>query len=318
MSLGIPSNLVSLQSVGGQQLTNISIGAKVDSMLPENDKELTGRVHSVFRKAINIAFPDSSLVSVVDSTIGQGPFNIVINLPSGLALDRFDIKAGQVAKLSKESLSIGNLDIDLKSSHIYESKHNLSYGLLNQKSQIEQNVLRMAGVVNSEGHFQGLAPMLNLQEHGTPNIFSVELISAVDSFLIAAQSHNLEAIKISASRLIGLGPGLTPAADDFLSGFMLASFLFTENLGGNLDSVTGMSKVIAEFSNQTTILSAQYLRQAAIGNGTERAVSVIEKLLTSNLQDDVERVTRSLLSIGATSGTDFAIGIIFGNTEGAN
>jgi hypothetical protein len=315
-----------------QELFAVSLGSKVASMLRENQAVRAGKIHSVFSKALNVLISNDSLVSIVDLDVGRGPFNVVVRLPEMAMLDGFHIKSGQDVHASRDLLEVGDLRINIQESPLYTSKHNFSNEILTQVSDIEKNISRMRRVVSEEGHFQGLAPILCFQDQtenqekqttedvvsnqsrsNYTNFFSRESLATIDFLLRSIESCDIASVKKYAGSLVGLGPGLTPAADDLLCGFMLAYYLFTENMKGDLQGVRKNNQVIAGFSYQTTLLSSSYLKQAAIGDGTETAVSLIEKLLTSRLDNDVEGATRRLLAIGASSGTDSAIGIILGS-----
>ena len=59
------------------------------------------------------------------------------------------------------------------------------------------------------------------------------------------------------------------------------------------------------------MLSEEFLMQAALGRGNERVSRLCEALLTAG-PGVVERETKRVLSIGETSGTDTALGVILG------
>ena len=64
-------------------------------------------------------------------------------------------------------------------------------------------------------------------------------------------------------------------------------------------------------SGRTTILSEEYLRQAASGRGNEQAMRLCTALLTGSGKL-VERETMRMLEIGESSGTDTVLGIVIG------
>jgi len=95
---------------------------------------------------------------------------------------------------------------------------------------------------------------------------------------------------------------------------MLACHLFTENLNGNMEEIRKVNTAILHHSAQTTVLSQNYLRHAAVGNGTDLAQSVVGSLLTAKRGSRrMESATTDLLSVGSTSGTDTAVGILLGS-----
>ncbi|MBI3537097.1 MAG: DUF2877 domain-containing protein [Chloroflexi bacterium] len=105
-------------------------------------------------------------------------------------------------------------------------------------------------------------------------------------------------------RLLGRGPGLTPTGDDFLQ-----AWLVTLASGDEIDrrAFHSRARVIAPDLSRTTKMSAQFLREALNG----WAFGALKDLL-----DDLPRVNASrvknLLNIGASSGTAYALGVLFG------
>jgi hypothetical protein len=64
---------------------------------------------------------------------------------------------------------------------------------------------------------------------------------------------------------------------------------------------------------RTTKISEEFLQQAALGNGNEIVLSLLEALLTSNTID-LEHSAQKVMDFGGTSGIDTIIGILFGTT----
>jgi hypothetical protein len=61
----------------------------------------------------------------------------------------------------------------------------------------------------------------------------------------------------------------------------------------------------------TSLISQEFLTHAAVGEANEPIVTLIEKVLTSKSKE-LESVTKAVLSIGGTSGTDIVLGILLG------
>lgn len=107
----------------------------------------------------------------------------------------------------------------------------------------------------------------------------------------------------AATRLVGLGPGLTPAGDDVLTGLLL-----TLGPSGS-DWLAG--PVLAEISRpgRTTELSAQLLRDATYGDGIGQVADLLDALAGHGA---VEAAVRGLLAVGGTSGRALAEGVLVG------
>lgn len=114
--------------------------------------------------------------------------------------------------------------------------------------------------------------------------------------------------EVGARILRGLGPGLTPAGDDFLCGWLWASHITAPAA----DAVRDRIFQTAQGSN---VLVNHFLKAAHTGLHFEHFKTFVTALLTGS-QQETERVFRNLLRIGATSGADTAAGFIQGYTHG--
>jgi hypothetical protein len=295
----------------------LSVGSHVPNLT--GNRSLTGKIHSCFSNSINVLFPEDQIVNIADRRRAtSGPLNIVLDVPSGMSLASFHLKPGEPVHANGESLELcPYLTITTISAEVYRSKHELCPPSQSLR-HIERSVLRLESIVQRLGRFEsGLRSLLGSFDgcnDGKAIPFGEPICSGVSSLLSSTDEKNLEGISRSAHALVGMGPGLTPSADDLLCGYMLACYLFMENLGGDLKFVGRMNEAILGQSGQTTVISRNYLRLAAGGDGTKPCVSVIERLLADDSDhNDLERTAVDLLSIGATSGTDTAIGIILGS-----
>lgn len=112
----------------------------------------------------------------------------------------------------------------------------------------------------------------------------------------------------AADRLIGLGPGLTPAGDDALAGFLLAATHLSPTSQDPL--LTALADhVRVQASVRTTALSATLLHHAARGEAAPEAIAVLDALCGHG---GLRQATDSLLRIGHSSGGDLAHGLLAG------
>jgi Protein of unknown function (DUF2877) len=112
---------------------------------------------------------------------------------------------------------------------------------------------------------------------------------------------------INAHQLIGRGPGLTPAGDDLLAGFIAGAVAFGLDCRQIIESVRG----VLQTSSATTAISRQLLLAACDGDGLPEIARCAESLTERSRDlDDLETTVLSLLAIGATSGYALAHGLI--------
>ena len=105
--------------------------------------------------------------------------------------------------------------------------------------------------------------------------------------------------------LVGLGPGLTPAGDDWLAGWLLAQHL-GEDLRG-LRNLEGL--IVALAGDRTTTLSRALLACAAAGEADaawHALLATLAEVPMTNLP--IYQRTQTILSHGATSGAAMLTG----------
>lgn len=112
-------------------------------------------------------------------------------------------------------------------------------------------------------------------------------------------------------RLVGLGPGLTPAGDDLLCGALAA----VHGFGGD-EPAAALAAAVRAHAHRTTPLSAALLRVAADGYTFRELLTLLAALAAGT---DVTRPLATLQGVGATSGTELARGallVLHGLDEG--
>jgi hypothetical protein len=124
--------------------------------------------------------------------------------------------------------------------------------------------------------------------------------------------------------LLGRGPGLTPAGDDVLAGFLLAARAVGLEAGAARAAVAAMAPV------RTTALSAALLWHAARGECIPEAAAVAAALTKNDRTEhkrtghgltghcELEPALGRLLAIGHTSGGALAVGLATAATAAAN
>jgi hypothetical protein len=113
----------------------------------------------------------------------------------------------------------------------------------------------------------------------------------VDAFAAALIARDAVAARAQAERLIGLGPGLTPEADDLLAGAVAISAVLHGELPGVLPD---------DLRERTTRLSATLLELAARG----AVMEPVHGLLTPDWRVALRRLAR----VGHSTGRAYAAG----------
>lgn len=120
------------------------------------------------------------------------------------------------------------------------------------------------------------------------------------------------AVAQAAHSLVGLGPGLSPAGDDVLCGFMLGRRLAGRGSG---DADAAIARVALGASGVTSDVSAVQLELAARGRFGEALLHVASALGSGRARILSAAVARCLAE-GSTSGADGLLGLVAGVRAG--
>jgi Protein of unknown function (DUF2877) len=124
--------------------------------------------------------------------------------------------------------------------------------------------------------------------------------------VLARACSDYDASVGAAAGLLGRGPGLTPAGDDLLAGFLVG----TAALG--LDAAALRQAIAVLAPARTTALSAALLWHAARGECIDE-LAAVAAVLTSQQRHGPEhagRAARRLVSVGHSSGAALALGLM--------
>jgi hypothetical protein len=105
-----------------------------------------------------------------------------------------------------------------------------------------------------------------------------------------------------AHRMLGVGPGLTPAGDDFLAGLLVGAWSF------GLAAQSLRAAVAAQAPYRTTAISAALLRGACRGESLPELTRMLLSL--SGRSTEVDSALDDLVKIGHTSGRALAAGAL--------
>ena len=134
--------------------------------------------------------------------------------------------------------------------------------------------------------------------------------AGIKGLLHALQDGDRSGIHGSAALLAGLGPGLTPAGDDYLVGLMAGLRVWPGPLENGGLSPPEVCRIIFEAAEgRTTLLSRAFLRSAKEGLFGENWHELLAALVRGDAIG-IQRAARRVLSSGATSGADALAGFL--------
>lgn len=269
------------------RLTNIlSLTSSVSNWLANSRNP---RILHVFDRACNLINERREVLSIVTPQIGNGPFNLVIprlrksfGLSDGneswqtseVFYDYIDLQSP--ISISPTQLHLGALTINIGNAELWnpcpdwERIHTERDKILNQLTSL------------SITNYQPLLPN--------------SLFSNLSSALV---NTDISTAKSIASKLSGLGIGLTPAGDDFMMGAMYATWIIHP-----FETAKVLAEEIANTAAPlTTSLSGAWLKSAGRGEAGILWHNFFDALVSTNIMN-VQEFFQKILAVGETSGAD--------------
>jgi hypothetical protein len=172
---------------------------------------------------------------------------------------------------------------------------------------LKRNLMKMKDFINIHGVGGGMKKniiTLNPFEAEVSNMLENRTLLLLNELLNGRISSALP----HAVSLIGLGPGLTPSGDDFLTGLFT---IFNMKNSPFYPYRLFCEDVLKKAKTLTNDISYMTLKKAAFGKVRESIISLLNSLLVEDDEDLILSLNK-LLNIGSSSGTDIAFGIVFG------
>jgi len=258
---------------------------------------VTGRVLASFERVCDLVTDAGEVAALVWGGIGNGPLNVVLDGSLGAALP-----IGARFFVGERLLTVGAVTFDLAPADPWDARPDWD-ALRARRAQI----LAAADIARSSS--SGLQNGSLLKQAGP----AVE--AAATAFQGAWQRGVRDELAAAARGLCGLGPGLTPAGDDWLAGWLLAQHL-ADDLRG-LRPTAGwhdLEGLIADITaDRTTTLSRAFLECAAAGEADEHWHALLSALAEEPMTSlPVFQSTDAILSHGDTSGAATLAGFFAG------
>ena len=252
------------------------------------------KIHSKFTSAVNFISGDS-FVFVVSESVGPGPLNIVIKGIVPLSVNSLEIKEG--------CLVLNNTKLDFDASKLYDPLISLLKFDFN-------NFIRNLGFI--ENSVKKLSPPHSLTFLLDPgrrsefnSTFELEYVKRID---LAVQEILFGNIFTGVNLIKGLGPGLTPAGDDFNSGLLIALNLIEKICHSDMQQSI---KLVCREAVGSNLFTNAFLLCASRGLLFNKFRELINAVLCSD-ENSIIKKTKSVLSIGETSGADQLVGFLIG------
>jgi len=253
-----------------------------------------GRVHSVFRSALNLTVSDE-LITLATPSTGALPNGVVLDSETDLRR----LPVGALVWSSSQSLSCLDLQVELIDAQLWSP-------LLEGRGEFRPlHEVRgaLARALQRRAPSGGFTDALRRLAEGARDVSAG--YPAMSEVLRAVGDSDLARALSSARRLIGLGQGLTPSGDDFLIGLCAALRAAEHPLHAEFASGCWQ-----QAEGRTTTVSEMFYRCAARGEYSGRIHRVVSTL-TDRAADPAVELERAL-DWGASSGADCVLGLLLG------
>ncbi|MAU01646.1 MAG: hypothetical protein CL608_31295 [Anaerolineaceae bacterium] len=244
----------------------------------------------LFDQAINLIDANGTVIAIVQPSIGAGPFSIVVNEARPFPPT---INPSTIIHKTANSLHIGPLHIDLRPAELWQPAPN--WELLRHQQKAWLTLLPEWETAVSQQQDRLIT--------GAPVNFAPRFQAATGAVREAIAQPGASGLETAVAHLAGLGPGLTPAGDDFLLGLLLGLWATRSEA-----EVVELGKRVVETAvPRTTQLSAAWLQAAAQG---EAWLAWHNLLAAMRAGDHWQQPFNRILNNGATSGIAALMGFI--------
>jgi len=162
-----------------------------------------------------------------------------------------------------------------------------------------------------------LAPASNSEflaatlQAGRPvTLLGARLSAVLPSLARAARTYDREGALRFLRELVGLGPGLTPAGDDFVIGW-LAGLTLTAQSSAQRRFLAAICTGVEALSCATTPISRQHLTDSCALMFSEHLSDVCVAIASGASPPTLKSRLAAQVAVGATSGADAAAGLMF-------
>ena len=291
------------------------------------DREVKAEIHSRFKNAINIELEDGYLFNILPEIIPPNSRSLVLPLREWHLIQGHVPIHGMTVLIRKFQLEIPALAVKItyRPSKLWDPTPSLP-GPPITSSKIRRNVemvsaiiARFAGPANSTKILM-TEPQQLLEKiphvaicESSRNVFLRTAGEASHDLIVSIRSLDFQGVSKASSRLIGLGPGLTPSGDDVLAGVMAAGVFFSlsyERLRSEVQRIN--SWIISKVPGRTTTHSQILLNDASRGEIVRPLGQLLQGILCGDEVLSLISLTRQVMALGESSGKDTLVGVLIG------
>ena len=267
-------------------------------------KNLKLKVHSIYNRVLNVVDSEKRMFSFVLPELDNAPMTIRLDLTKSFKNFNFD-QNNQIVVKDNEIILDNKYKVILNSNSLEVWQPDLKKISYLKKEKLTENIKYFDNYLletepQGGGQYFYLNNYLDI-EYSKPTLMERTIANKIRENIITNSFK-----KGDISDLIGLGIGLTPSGDDFLTGYLFTMFLFKDDYAQKVYKLIKRELNNLEFS--TTDVSRAMLNNLLKGKVRNKLIKFIRSL-NKNKQNFVYQFNR-LLTIGSSSGMDMAVGVI--------
>ena len=250
-------------------------------------KPQTATVAYVSQSVVNLSGPQNNWLMLCDARLGGGPHTVLVEPCSGLG---GAVSVGEIVIIAgcRVAGPAGDI-VTWKDAHCWMPEPPLGI-----RAGVGHRITLAEAIVGALGCFEA-RPLI-----------SVPVRALREGCLDLSPPK----IRHALAELVGLGPGLTPAGDDYLGGYLAALLHIS---GNNAPAGTARALVadaLGTAHGHTQPLSDFLLGEYRTGMIPEFLSTCLHTLLHPSTTPQLSRSVRQVLSHGATSGTEMMLGLL--------
>lgn len=259
-------------------------------------------VHSAYERTINLMI-DGQLIALQVKGSPVSPISVILPLDS-TEIRNLDAREGQEIILEGSNIVIGKTAITFDASTaVYD-------GYLN-KYNFNADMKHLIKSIIEKAHRGGFSFLTNPSK--VPEDLVLSYVKQKLKIVITLiHDDKTEAAAEAISSLIGVGTGLTPSGDDFITGILSAFSAFPETF--DEDIVEQVRNSVSLHLQNTNEISMAFIKCALDNQFSVPVISLYQWLCSENglpetRKSQSDEILQSFLAIGHSSGIDTLTGI---------
>jgi len=273
------------------------------ALLPLLRAPRSARVHSVFERVVNVQLAGDRLLTLAHRAADDAPDSIVVDLDSWSS---FDVVPGAPVRLVGSRIEIeADLSVELDDARPWQPRLPV---YAQDTARLRANVPAAQDRLDHHGRGLGFRRGAGSVRTDLESAMLTAFGRNAEGLLYALAQDDEALAHEHVDALVGLGRGLTPSGDEFLLG-LLAVLNISGSPGRAWRRLGG--RVVERARLHTHLISAAALRHAATGRVRASVIDLCDALMHAG-PTAMLRALERVMRIGASSGSEIALGVLAG------